>query len=290
MLFADLAQNNRILICGVCRNTRPAARRTTRNIEELGKRFSEYRVIIYENNSTDATKEFYREWANNNPNVKFICEDVPSSELSFREANIARARNITLSHARQFCLDKEYKYLVMADLDFNCDWPIDEIIKTIETNDDWDCVCANGLQHNNRFHADRYAFRDKEYPFGPEILGHFFWNNLKTTWFSFDGREGLIPVYSAFGGLAIYKTKSILPFSYSGEVTDDLLKYYKKIELEIDPKNYQLSRIDKLRFIKKKSHKVVKKSACCEHVTLHASMSLNGFGRIYVNPKMYLYY
>ena len=87
---------------------------------------------------------------------------------------------------------------------------------------------------------DRYAFRDQNYPFGPELLGSFFWNEV-LNWpkgLFWIGKEEWIPVYSAFGGLGIYKRESFLKSSYSGVMTLDLEKYYRKIMDSLPKENH----------------------------------------------------
>ncbi|NGX45176.1 MAG: hypothetical protein K940chlam2_00319 [Chlamydiae bacterium] len=297
------AREKKVLICGVCRNVEQAAANTIANIEALGNRFADYAVIIYENNSTDGTARCYQEWAQTNPHVIFISEMVPDIQLSpSRTERIARARNRVLSVARGEEYS-EFDYLIMVDLDFLCPWPIEEILKTIELPLEWDCIAANGLIGDQ--YSDHYALRDRTFPLGPEMVGSFWW---KESWadYRLEGDE-LLPVYSAFGGLAIYKMSSMLPFSYSGTVTEDLSLFYREIlssmaeehphakryRIEIG-KGYtcELSELP-IRFqrnTKAESPKLYRDPTCCEHLPLHASMAVHGFGKIYINPKLLLHY
>lgn len=219
-----------------------------------------------------------------NQKVTFFTEKV--LEDRSRYVRIAKARNEVLSEIRKNIDQyKDYKYLVMVDLDFLYDWPIDEIVSTINSQGDWDCVSANGLEkglvkNEENIYYDRLAFRNEKFPFGPEVIGKKLWfSNLKKIWFSLKDNSW-IPVYSAFGGLAIYKTATIISFSYSGRITEDLKKYYQKI---LQPLSAKKSSSQKRRSIQ------FKEKTCCEHLTLHASMAMHGYNKMYVNPLMIIH-
>jgi hypothetical protein len=293
----------KILICGVCLNIEPSAANTIKNIEALGKCFKDNRVFIYENNSTDNTAKILSQWASENKKVTFLSETLPDDLLStmFRTEKIARARNIVLDLVRQINY-QDYKYLIMVDLDFKTDWPIDEIINTIESPIKWDCVSANGLVWGDVY-WDRYAYRGLDYPFGPELLGELFWKELFTTassepsnltWFSLKGKKW-IPTYSAFGGLAIYKTSAIINSAYSGIVNSAVENFYKKILSKLPQNNIHLQKYLELIGMPFDSNmKTIpirfQNSTCCEHIPLHASMARRGFGKFYINPNMLMRY
>jgi hypothetical protein len=295
--------NKKILICGVCLNIESSAPNTIKNIEALGKCFKDNRVFIYENNSTDNTAKILAQWASENKKVTFLSETLPNDLLSTmcRTEKIARARNIVLDLVRQINY-QDYKYLIMVDLDFQTDWPIDEIINTIESPIKWDCVSANGLDGD--VYCDRYAYRGLDYPFGPELLGEVFWYDLGATWFSLKDKKW-IPTYSAFGGLAIYKTLAIINSSYSGIVNSDLEVFYKKILAKLPQNNIHRQKYlgligmpcdSNMKTIPIKfqyntpSHGPSHYISCCEHTPLHASMARQGFNKFYINPKMFMRY
>ncbi len=305
-LLASLhPQQDKILICGVCKNVENAVENTKQNIEALGRHFSDYAVIIYENNSTDNTAAKYKEWAKKNPRLIFLSETIPEKSLpASRTEQIARARNQVLALAREPKFHG-FSYLIMADLDFLTPWPIQEILEVIKSPREWDCVCANGVTRAEQNYFDRYAFRTVDFPFGPELIDdHYWWGEVHRKKIRFEGSDWA-PAFSAFGGLAIYKTASMLTFSYSGKVTPDLKRYYKKQIIPLLPAdNGHLKQY--LRRIKRgtktkipvifrtncpKEHpKNYKPVTCCEHVPLHAAMAMHGYGKIFINPKMFMYY
>lgn len=292
---------SKVLICGICQNIQHYVKYTVANIETLGSKFADYRVIIYENNSIDVTVKRFKNWARLNPKVVFLSETLEASALPYsRTERIARARNIVLSIAKEPQYE-DYEYLIMVDLDFTAPWPVKELIEAIQTPIEWDCISANGI--NRSMYWDRYAFRSESYPFGVELMGYdWWWKFCNETPLNFTG-DRLIPVFSAFCGMAIYKRKCITQFSYSGVVTEDLRNYYKQILLSLPKDHPEI--VKYLNFIGKQVSGDLAETpiifcennypspngvTCCEHATLHASMALHGFGKFYICPKMLLLY
>lgn len=306
VLRADCSpkMQSQVLICGICKDIAQAIPNTITNIEKLGNRFTDYKVVIYENNSSDKTADLIKKWALKNKKVIFISENVPNSKLSSisRTEKIARARNKILEEVRKLNY-KKYSVLIMADLDFMTQWPIDEIVHSTKLLENCDCITANGIR--GEYYWDRYAFRSEEHPFGPEMIGDIWWDKLVNSWFVLE-KDELYPVYSAFGGLALYRTKSILSASYSGKVTKDLEAFYKMLFPLIDQNNFykkeylknlnlpaNLNDLNKIAFqlnTLSQSPENYPFVTCCEHVTLHASMALNGYNRIFINPKLIMKY
>ncbi len=301
----------KILICGVCKNVEPFLFNTIKSIEKLGKKFDDYAVIIYENNSTDQTKYILKRWKQNNKAVTLISEDLTEQELKadtyavtckgepFRAEIIAKARNRVLEILKKEQY-KDFKYVIMADLDFKGKWPLAEIINSIENPQaEWDCISANGTSKNGVYY-DRYAFRDSSYPLGPELLDEAWWQEVYGQPLRFKDKQW-IPVFSAFGGLAIYKRSSLLAGTYLGRV-DELLKldYYQLLQqLSLDNSHVKhylsfsgqqdcLLPDIKINFCNNSG--CFQYPACCEHVILHAHMRLKGKGKIFINPQLIMLY
>lgn len=313
-------ENKKIIICGVCKNIERAFPVTTASIDALKERYEDYRIVIYENNSKDRTKELLKEWSAKDPKILIISEKISPRKLrsqtkthtSQRTEKIARARNIVLDEIMKSKYE-DFPYVVMADLDMNL-WDIEGIVNTINnTSYEWDAVCANGSY-------DRYAFRNEEYPLGAELLGSTYWKHV----WDFDlhlSKEGeWKKVYSAFGGLAIYKREAMKGCRYEGVVTPELenlmVKWveeglknnvflaceYKALlnEREIIEVHGDLLK-DREKFpeeigmkLKKHGSKVIwfgsdKNTGLpvtCEHIPFHAMMISHGRDKIYINPNL----
>lgn len=310
----------KVLICGVGRNIERAVPNTIKSATELGSRFADYRVIFYENNSTDQTKPLLKAWADGNPKVKFISEKISKrrivKQLSMRVMNrtesIARARNIVLDEAMKRKYD-DYRYVVWADLDFLEPWDVDAIVETVlHPEQEWDAVFAYGFY-------DLFALRAPEFPIGFELVGYQYWDNCDRVRekFILDRDGPWKKVYSAFGGLGIYKREALKGCRYSGVVTEDLervaqqwlekcgeevcfFKEYKELlekTVPIDMAGERLKNRNALPEeigVRMPKGKVVWFSCSpnttipwtCEHVPLHASMIVHGFDKLFINPKI----
>lgn len=317
--------DEKVLICGVCRNIEKSIPNTIESIEALGAQFDDYRIIIYENNSKDRTKKLLKGWAKREPRLTLISEQVSKKRLTQesqmklkiprRTEKIARARNIVLKEALQPKYDG-YSYLIWADLDFLNPWDIEHIVETIlHPEEEWDAVFANGAY-------DIYAFRDEEFPMGEELLGaNYYWAHRPNLQID---REGpWRPVYSAFGGIGIYQREALRGCSYSGVVTReleeqvatwidraqakggvwmvdcylDLLKSRPIIDLKApylaDRQNYPaefgmrlFNSLGEGRVVWFSAREECTLPEICEHVPFHASMIKKGRGRLFINPKI----
>lgn len=319
---------DKVLICGICKDVEKAVPNTIRSVSELSAQFLDYRVIIYENNSKDNTKHLLQSWAKKDSHVIFISEDIPKKKLAKafamkifnRSEALARARNIVLDEIMQKKYE-DFKYVIWADLDFLEPWDVAHIVESIEQPEqDWDAILANGAY-------DLFALRDPEFPIGFELLGKKFWHRLHElrSRFSLNPTGPWRKVYSAFGGLGIYKRSSIQGCRYSGIVTKDLEKVVSKwleqarkssdvcflkdydqllanhpiIDLyeECLNLNYRKKYPEEIGMRLKNSHGIGtivwfsctrKKSLpwTCEHIPFHASMILNGHDKIFINPRL----
>lgn len=301
-------RNEKVVICGVCKNVAVALPIMIKKIEKLGEEFKDYAVIIYENNSTDESKNQLLCWARNNKKVQLISEDLTYEQLCTRTIAhakrdgapcrmelIAYARNQVLNVALSEKFD-DFKFVIMTDLDFLEGWSALDVVETLKTHTPWDCIAANCMTRDTRYY-DRYAFRDEDFPFGPEFIGEDFWQEANACSQSFDRNGNFKKVFSAFGGLAIFKRDALKGCEYSGYVTNDLKLFYKSIINKLSSEVYN----------KYKHNKNIRKAqtdpeisfmansgydgpVVCEHCTLYASMILSGHDQIFINPKMICIY
>ena len=325
--FFNIPIAEKVLICGIGRNIESAVENTIQSAEKLGECFLDYRVIIYENNSTDGTKKLLRQWAKKNRKVVLLSEYVRKKQLVHdfamkrlnRTEAIARARNQVLDVAMSPKFD-DYKYIIWADLDFARPWDVEQVVETIlHPEHEWDAVLAYGQY-------DLFAFRDERCPIGYELIGLSYWDHLDRVAkeFVIDPEGPWRKVYSAFGGLGIYRRSSIQGCRYCGVITPELetllarwlekaresggeipfLKEYEaaleeseKVDLTdsylVDRDNYpkQLG----LRLLNEHGKGKVTYFSCspgttlpwtCEHLPFHAAMISRGHDKIFVNPKI----
>lgn len=293
---------NKIIICGVIKNGEKGFLNVKRSVQKLSQHLLDYRVIIYENNSIDATKELYLDWAKTEKKLIFIHENLSKEFLEnftvkkgdYRTELIARARNIVLKKALNQEFDS-YPYLLMVDLDDFDEWNIDEILNSIKNPEkDWDAIFANGSY-------DLYALRSKEFLLSAEILG---WN----LWCAFQPYIGLklkkilaskrwYPVESAFGGLAIYRREAIKGCIYKGLLDSNYIKKMENSDYTQDfifkknknTKKVIVRAISKLLEWEKSNYNLSfapDSIYISEHIIFHHQMIENGYDRLFINPSL----
>ena len=155
-------------------------------------------------------------------------------------------------------------------------------------------VYANGIERNKTYY-DMYALRGLNSNFGPEIVGDYFWMNIKQI--QLNSNE-LIPVCSAFGGIGIFKKNIFKKYNYSCLINDAVKIFYRNIlnNVKHDSKIIEIIKNSDSKFpygfIDEKNNNIFWKSnsgynnvVICEHVCLNLELYNSGY-RIFINPNM----
>ena len=241
-----------VVFAGTCKNIESYLKKSLENIEECGKLFKSFKVIIYENDSTDNTRTLLNKYKKDN--YYYIFED--NIEEPRRTMRIANGRNKILDKMKEL---GNFDYLIMLDLDdATYKGTFIETIKTCFQYNDWDVLTAN-QKHK---YYDLWALRMPgylEYDVHSEISRNdpveektIIYNKIDHS--NFKKQNTLLEVDSAFGGIGIYKISSIKKCKYVGEY---------------------------------KSHKRYPDSSeQCEHVEFNKCIKDNG-GKIYINTEFY---
>lgn len=262
----DLMSSSSIVICSIVRNSEKALIRNIPNIEKLREKFTESQIIIFENDSEDDTKNILREWSKNKSKVLIRCENykkmtIPKSDVngvnrffSFeRISKMSEYRNQYLKSLAS--LNISFDFVMIIDLDI-VGFSLDGIAHSFGLKNHWDVITANGYSYSSslkrRYH-DTYALVELGKENQPQTEKEIFTNQKK--WSFLKKNIPLIPVYSAFGGVAIYR--------------------YDVIE----NKRYDI--------IKNKDRRVEVK---CEHFSLNHLIQKKGNKRIFINPNMEVFY
>lgn len=298
----------KIIIVGTCKNIEQSLPAMQLKIELLGKHFKDYRVIIYENNSIDRTAQILETWAKKNTKLTVISEKLTSEQLHARTHAhalkdkapcrmelIAYGRNQVLKQALSKEFD-DFNFILVTDLDFKVGWQVNDVLHSFSLSKPWDCLAANSMSFGlkgSRYY-DRYAYRDKQFPLGPESIGEEFWHDIKNFPLKITPGTGLKKVYSAFGGIALYKREALKECEYSGYITKDLTTLLDQIINDKLPKNHHqyltyknlLGINTQKLLIQFQPNSGYDAPVVCEHLTLHASMILKGHDKIYVDSDL----
>jgi len=102
-----------VIFAGTCRSIEPYIKKILEHIDNCGKKFNSYYLIVYENDSTDKTREILEN--NKKGNYFYIFEDNIKEER--RTVRLERGRNLILDKVKELNKDNNYEYLIMIDLD-----------------------------------------------------------------------------------------------------------------------------------------------------------------------------
>jgi predicted RNA-binding protein with PIN domain len=249
-------QKYNVIFAGTIKNADSYIENILNHIDNCGKKFKNYSVIIYENDSEDNTRKLLID--NKKDNYYYIFEDGITEQR--RSMRIAHGRNKLLEKMKEINKNDDYTYLIMLDLDdINNSGTFIESIESCfhYEYDDWDVLTGN--QKNNYY--DIWALRKQG------IIDYDCWGELslssttdekkKEIWHIIGNttitEKGLVEVDSAFGGIAIYKIKALNNCKYIGE-------YYNN---EYPDHNQK-----------------------CEHVDFNNCIKQNG-GKIFINTDFY---
>jgi len=254
--FNNNTHNYGIIFAGTVKNVENYIQNALKNIEKCGKKFNTFSVVIYENDSTDKTRDILIN--NKKANYHYIFEDnVAEGRRTMRLAN---GRNKILQKVKEINQNNQYTYLIMLDLDdINASG---EFINSIDSCfaydiNNWDVLTGNqkgvyydiwALRKNGIIEYDclgelyKPISQDKK-----DVISEIISNT------HFDKSADLIEVDSAFGGIAIYKLAALQNCEYVGEHLNDEYPDH---------------------------------SEHCEHVEFHKCIKKNG-GKIYINSEFY---
>jgi hypothetical protein len=254
-------RDSTIVFSGLCINIEKNIPGLKLRIEHIGNYFKEYKFVIFENDSTDDTRQLLNEWSKKNSNIKLVpCIEDDECKLKVNKAistgtfssdrmkRMANYRNRLLYYIRQNYID--YNYLMMFDLDITGPWSIDGIADSFSKSSKWDVVTAFGLNgitgtFGKPVYYDFIAYRDEKLNINKNIFDFieiiYKMDNIKN-------KNKLIKTTSSFAGMAIYK-----------------MEIFKNPNINYIP-------IDDVYI--------------CEHIILADNLIRNGFDKIYINPNM----
>lgn len=258
-----------IIICGIVRNAAKGLKQNIPVINALCDNAKDYRIVIYENDSQDKTKEILIKWADSRDTEKIhillndgiIQENtIPASNRTvnpfFSRSRIEKMvffRNQYMKYVEK--QNWNVDYMIVVDLDVE-KMDLQGILTSFSTQEEWDAITAFGYSTSPklrlRYH-DTYALTENGYEDIPQTELSIFTNSKKYA--RLKNQKCLHAVFSAFGGLAIYRFDAIKDCYYEVLPNND-----KRVEVR------------------------------CEHFSLYKQMKKNGFEKVYINPKMILKY
>jgi glycosyltransferase involved in cell wall biosynthesis len=210
-------KHSKVLICGITRDNERTIRGTLKRIDKLKKRFEDYRIVIYENDSIDGTKELLESWAKKDEKIILISENRKIESAMKQGGPFGVKRFQVLAECRNKYRDvinrpefEDFDKVIIVDMDLK-NWDLDGIAHSFAQSD-WDMIFAFGKTPQGLY-WDTLAYRDEEHP---DTLNDANQRHILHTKLKKDANHPMIPAHSGFGGIAIYNKKAFKMCKYDG--------------------------------------------------------------------------
>jgi hypothetical protein len=263
----NFLSQSKIIICSIVRNCGKSLSHNIHVINDLCDLANDYQVIIFENDSKDNTKSVLKKWSEERENIYINSKDlnvgntIPNQKKSsvnpfyskIRIDKMAMYRNQYMEYIDKMNIIGDF--LIVVDLDV-INIELDGIIDSFRLKRDWDAISANGISMSPRLtrrYHDSYALVEVGFENIPQTE-----ESIKRSQYRFSFlRKGLplFKVFSAYGGLVIYRFEAVKGLRYSVLSNND-----KRVEVR------------------------------CEHFGFHHQMQQRGFDKIFINPNMEIKY
>ncbi len=261
-----IASLSNVAICSIVRDCGNKIQRNIPTIEKLRANFKSSVVIIFENDSKDNTKQILKEWSERSPNIIIECNNFATKTIPDFTTNGA---NKYYSHSRiSKMVEYRNHYLKkLEEINFNPDFVIvvdldvskiylKGVLQSFEIAEQWDVVCANGVSMSPKFkrrYHDTFALVELGKENTPQTEESIISNSNR--WNFLKNGQPLIPVYSAYGGLSIYRYNAIKNLRYRTIINED-----NRVEVR------------------------------CEHFSFCHDIREKGFSKIFINPDLKIKY
>ena len=232
-LGKSICTNSKIAVVALARQCEKQLQNSIDLINSLVN--NDLRWFVYENDSTDDTKEILSK--NKSEKFSISLNDLGKGYLT----DSSLSRTLALADYRNICRDwvckncSDFDYTIVLDLDADKGLSVDGIYNSIY----WlnHIENAGGMGSYSMFidrnssnlqisHYDSFAVRINDWIDSEEKNSNF-------SWFSnFNPKVGSnpIPLYSCFGGLAVYKTQAFLSAQYDGSIGSEHIGLHKGMQ------------------------------------------------------------
>ena len=264
-------------ICGCVKDCEPYLKPIFQNIRTISQQFSDFRIIIAYDESSDYSLNILHKIRKTFPDGKMtiLLGDTPLTPI--RTQNIANARNRILTEIRQDNPDSQFEYFIMMDMDNVCSGNLNISVldkylhcERIDEPLKWDALTFNRTKY-----YDIWALSIKPYTFScwhydnAKTVVNTMKSYIKTKLTEYGDKNELLPCISAFNGFGIYRTAKYINIHYEWNINHTLAIYPKNM-IDIMSRHVgsqPISRIDD-----------------CEHRFFHISASKMNGARIFISP------
>ena len=258
----SIAKTKKIIILSLARDVEHIVNLTFNKLTNIGKDFQEYKIIIFENDSDDNTRQVIEKWTHIDSNIELMdccnlnsCDCKLKNQKGYDMGTHSQGRMEKMRFYREYLLryatqKYEFDYVMIYDFDISGAIYKDGLMTSF--TQDFDMVFAKGLQamplltFNKYFMYDNISFIPNFINFHHNLKLKNLHNHLQKL-LNHNINSDFVKCKSGFNGMAIYKYDSIVKSTY------------------MNSKRY------------------------CEHIDLHQDMYNKGYDKIYFNPNMILF-
>ena len=239
----------RVLVAGTARNIAGDWESTKQSLDRIFQSLDDYRCVIIESNSNDATLPLLKTWEQEDTRRNVV--SLGHLNEPSRTKRIAAGRNAYMDFFEKSGMFDSFDYMIVVDLDssLNIEPTFKEQLDSCFSRDDWDGIGSN---RNGRYY-DIWALRSA-------VLGCTFdcWEMVSKSIGIHGGKLILtypekvqafvsrfqtvlapsgawIPCESAFGCMALYKVKSVRHRRYNGDTTCEHVSFHSGMRMFINP-------------------------------------------------------
>jgi hypothetical protein len=241
------AKNSQIVIVGLAKDIRERLEQNIPRACHIGQQFSDYRVLVLENDSTDGTREYLSSYSKKNPRVERVpccslgdCACILGNKSASMTGALSKSRIDKMASYRNQALSyikdnyPQYDYMLVLDLDTEGPCPTEGIFHSLG-HDGWDMIASNGkapvpstMGHGTMtYDALAYVRKDTIHQ-GPQKPVYKMFTDAADLNFRHYG-NGMVQVDSAFNGAALYKMRSVEGCSYANYMNCEHIGLHKQM-------------------------------------------------------------
>ena len=225
-----ISQKKTIIFTGLCRNVENVIKKNIRMFEDLGESFLDYRILLFENDSDDKTREIIRDYAFQNEKVILMgCGPIVDCKFSLplmydlgwkskdRIDKMAYFRNLYLSYISEHL--NNFDYTLIIDLDIQGIVSLSGLMDTVAYDHphhhdiNWSVIVSNGMcaipgtWGTMSYMYDSLAYCETANSCGANMAKKCFSQNRRRS-------QPIWHVFSGFNGCALYKTQQLITKTY----------------------------------------------------------------------------
>jgi hypothetical protein len=242
-----MALKNKIVLCGLCRNIEKNVSKNIELMEMVGSQFMDYKIVLFENDSDDQTREIIKNHSIHNPNVILLDCGPNNPDCKLKEINLYDYGQLSSQRIgkmgffrnqyHQYIKNNlsDYDYVMMIDMDLEGYFNMDGLFETI-AKPSWDAVFVNGrvdfVLGSMMYDSLAYVKSDGNYDdfLFDQQNNHNkfkFTKNFLSNLFEIKENNKWIPVKSAFNGCAIYKMETVLSSNFDGNSICEWINFHR---------------------------------------------------------------